>query len=189
MKTKFFTLFFLVISSVASLIIAQKTSLGGVDIPKTYSFNNKSLVLNGSAIREKFFIDIYVGSLYLQEKSSNAKQIINSESDMGFRIKVVSSLINAGRMQSGIKESFGKIAKQYPVAPAVLSKFLALFQDKIKIGDEFFIGYNNTIGLSVHKNGKPIGIIIDLTLKKALFATWLANAVSEKFTSNVLNGN
>jgi hypothetical protein len=188
MKTNFFS-FLIAFFAISTFLTAQKTSISGVSIPKTFALKDNTLLLNGSAIRDKYFIDIYVGSLYLPAKSNNAKQIITADSDMGFRLKIVSGLLTSDKMKKGIGESFDKVAKQYPVSPQVYSKFLTFFNEKIVKGDEFFIGYTNSDGLLVHKNGKLIGVIKDLPLKKALFATWLANAISKEFTSSVLNGN
>ena len=189
MKTKILNLLASLVVLFSGILTAQKTEISGVTIPKTYSFNNKNLVLNGSSIREKYFMDIYIGSLYLESKSNNAKEIVNSESDMGFRLKIVSSLITSSKMKDGIKESFGKVAKQYPVDPAVFNKFLNLFNEKINKGDEFFIAYNVTNGMMIYKNKALIGTIKNLPLKKALYSTWLNNAISKNFSSQVLNGN
>ncbi len=189
MKTKYISMLCVVLSTFCVFLNAQKTSLGGTAIPKTYAFNNKQLVLNGSAIRQKIIFDIYVGSLYLPTKSANGSQIINADSDMGFRIKILSGLLSSDKMKSGVKESFAKVAKQYPVTPAVFAQFLSLFNAKIRKGDEFFFGYNSSEGLVVYKNGAIVNIIKSLSLKKALYATWLSNAISTEFTSNILKGN
>ena len=40
--------------------------------------SGQTLVLNGTGMRTKFVFDIYVGALYLSEKSSDAKAILDS---------------------------------------------------------------------------------------------------------------
>ncbi len=50
--------------------------ISGIDIPDTLG---NGLVLNGAGIRSKFFFDLYVGGLYLKEKSNNALHVINSD--------------------------------------------------------------------------------------------------------------
>ena len=51
----------------------------GVAIPDTLAFANSdsSLVLNGAGIREKFFLDIYIGALYLPARTPDASAILS----------------------------------------------------------------------------------------------------------------
>lgn len=58
----------------ASLMLAATLSapalaltVGGVDIPDTYTADSTELQLNGAGTRSKFFIDLYVGSLYVPQ--------------------------------------------------------------------------------------------------------------------------
>ena len=42
---------------------AMALTVGGVDVPDTYTANSTELQLNGAGTRSKFFIDLYVGSI------------------------------------------------------------------------------------------------------------------------------
>ncbi len=50
--------------------------LAGVTMPDSDTVAGQSVVLNGMALREKFFLDIYVGGLYLPAKSSDGAAVI-----------------------------------------------------------------------------------------------------------------
>ena len=54
-----------------NLGVAQ-TKVGDVSLPNSQSFQGTELMLNGAGVREKLWIDLYAGGLYLTEKSSDA---------------------------------------------------------------------------------------------------------------------
>ncbi|HEB94298.1 MAG TPA: hypothetical protein ENI94_12735 [Gammaproteobacteria bacterium] len=51
--------------------------VAGVTVPERITLADTALTLNGVGIRSKFFFDIYVGALYLPEKTQNAETAIN----------------------------------------------------------------------------------------------------------------
>ena len=65
------------------------TEIGGVSLPNTLNLGDTSLVLNGGGIREKFWIDLYVGALYLTQKETNAQSIIEANQPMAIYLKIV----------------------------------------------------------------------------------------------------
>jgi hypothetical protein len=48
---------------------------------KSIEFEGSNLILNGTGTRVVFFMKVYEGSLYLETKSSDADEIINSNSN------------------------------------------------------------------------------------------------------------
>jgi hypothetical protein len=59
-------------------VAPAQTKAGGATIPNTVSFEGEKLVLNGVGVREKFWMDMYAGALYLNAGSSNANTIMNA---------------------------------------------------------------------------------------------------------------
>ena len=57
---------------------ATAADLAGVSVPDTAQVANANLVLNGVGLRKKFFMKIYVGGLYLPQKSADADAIVNA---------------------------------------------------------------------------------------------------------------
>ena len=93
-KVAFLLAAFLVLS-----LSAEARTIGGVEMDETYEVNGTQLVLNGVGIREKFFADIYVAGLYLKEKSSDFRQIMDADEPMAIRIVITSKLITAERFK------------------------------------------------------------------------------------------
>ena len=57
---------------------ASAADLAGVSVPDSAQVAGANLVLNGVGLRKKFFVKIYVGGLYLPQKSSDADAIVGS---------------------------------------------------------------------------------------------------------------
>jgi hypothetical protein len=68
----------------------QNFVVNGVQVPRTLEFKGKTLALNGGR-RSKFFTDLYVQALYLTKYSSDAKQILDSETEMAITLHITSS--------------------------------------------------------------------------------------------------
>ena len=58
---------------------AGAAELSGVNVPDTATVGGQDLVLNGLGLREKYFIDIYVGGLYLPQKTTDSAKAIQDD--------------------------------------------------------------------------------------------------------------
>ena len=159
---------------------AQAKEVAGVDMPDTMDAGGTQLVLNGAGVRTKRIVmnvDIYVGGLYLQERSSDAKAIIAADEPMAMKLHMVSKLITSERMEEATTEGFDN-ATGGNTAPIQqhIDAFMAVFKEKIVPDDVFDIAYVPEQGVVVHKNGKPSGVVDGgLPFKQALFAIWLGD--------------
>lgn len=170
-------------SGFASLILVAGFSapvsaltVGGVDVPDTYSIADTELKLNGAGTRSKFFIDLYVGGLYLPEAVSNGQSVIDADEPQAITLHIVSGMITSDRMTEATLEGFeastdGKMA---PIQKEV-DQFMDVFKDEIKDGDVFDLVYEPGKGVEVFKNGKMKDTVGDLAFKKALFGIWLSD--------------
>ena len=86
---------------------AQK-EVAGITIPTKVKFNDNTLVLNGAGIREKFWIDLYVGGLYTEKKTTDAAAIMNDDNAMSIKLHIISSLITTKKMIDAVDEGFEK---------------------------------------------------------------------------------
>lgn len=166
-------LFYLLIGS--SFLFAQ-TEISGVTPEKTITIGGETLKYNGAGLREKYFLDLYVGTLYLTERSKDAKQLIAADETMAITLDIVSGLIGSDKMKEAVEEGFKKSTKgnTHPLKDKI-NAFQMSFNDPIVKGDHFVIGYVKGKGTEVHKNGKKIKTIEGLEFKKALFGIWLCD--------------
>lgn len=173
------------ISALGLVIIFQigfaQKEISGVTPAKSIEISDKQLEFNGAGLREKLFLDLYVGSLYVTTKSSNATTIMNADESMAITLDIVSGLISSEKMISAINEGFensleGKVA---PMKEKIES-FKNAFKDEIVKGDHFVIAYIKGNGTEIHKNGKKIKSIEGLEFKKALFGIWFCNEPADE---------
>ena len=92
-----------------------KTEIGGVTLPDTIKVGDETLLLNGGGIREKFWLDMYVGGLYLSQKETNSQKIIESDQPMAIFMEIVSGMITSERMIEAVDEGFQKSTGEIPV--------------------------------------------------------------------------
>ena len=159
----------------AGFTFAQ-TEVGGVSLPNSESFQGQTLKLNGAGVREKLWIDLYAGGLYLTNKSSDASKIISADEPMSIKLHIVSKLITSEKMMDAVNEGFENSTNgnTKPLASKI-KKFQDFFLDEIVRNDVFDIVYLPGNGVVVYKNDKELGVIEGMDFKKALFGIWLSN--------------
>lgn len=155
----------------SNAIFAQK--IAGVEVAKTITVENSTLQLNGAGIRSKFFIDLYVGSLYLPTKSHNVEAILNSPQSV-IRLNITSGLITAEKMTNAINEGFEGATNGNTVRiEPQIKVFLALFKAEIKDGDQFTFVANKKAGITAYRNNKKQATIKGDAFRIALLKIWL----------------
>ncbi|MGY5849686.1 chalcone isomerase family protein [Salegentibacter sp. F14] len=168
--------------AVFSLSIGQaQTEIGGVSLPNTLEYGSDKLMLNGAGIREKFWMDMYVGGLYLQTKSTNATEIMKADRPMAIKLHIVSKMITSKRMIDAVNEGFEN-ATDGNTAPisSEIAEFKSFFEDQINKEDVFDIVYLPKEGVTVYKNGEESGNIKGLEFKRALFGIWLSDKPADE---------
>ena len=171
---------FLMLITTVLTVNAQKT-VAGVKVDPKLNLEGQSLVLNGAGTRVKFFMDMYVGALYLEKKTANASEIINSKEGAAIKINIVSGLISSDKMITAINEGFeNSTGKKTAPLKAKIDKFKSFFKDEIRKGDVFIIINNPEEGVVVYKNGTKKGSIEGHDFKKAMFGIWLCDKPADK---------
>ncbi len=151
---------------------AQKRTVSGVTFNAKTTINGKTLLYNGSGLREKYTFDLYVAALYLRRPSMDANKIISDDNEMGIHLELVSNKVTREKFIETVKEGFGK-ASHGSVTDKQIKKFMELFKGEFKDGDKIHINYSPNKGVLVTMNGKELGSVAGLEFKKALFSIWL----------------
>lgn len=167
-----YTLFLLIFSFIQG---SAQTKVVGTVFPNTMKAGTTNLILNGAGLREKYFLDLYVGGLYLQEKDKDAARIMNANEPMAFRITIVSSMITSEKMKDAVLDGFEKSTggNTKPIQPKI-NAFISAFEEKLNIGDTFEMIYWNE-KMQVLKNGKLKVTIDGMEFKKAALGIWLSD--------------
>ncbi|HNY50269.1 MAG TPA: chalcone isomerase family protein [Smithella sp.] len=159
----------------------QAKTIGGINMEDTLKAGDTTLILNGAGIREKFFKDIYVAGLYLKEKSSDYKKIMEQDESMAIKIKIVSSLITSDLFKEACEQGFERTTNgnTKPLRSKINLAYTA-FSGKFSVGDVFDLVYVKGVGTSFYKNGKLITNVDGLDFKAALFGIWIIDKPSHK---------
>ena len=151
-------------------------SYNGVQLNSEINIVNKKLKLNGQGMREKFFIDLYIGSLYLEKPNSDATSILKSKKTSAIKLNIVSSLITAEKMKNAILSGFEKATndKLEPIQPQI-NEFMAVFDSKISEGDRFTLVSQPSKGIIAYKNGEKLALIPGEKFRIAVLKIWLGD--------------
>ena len=169
---------------------AQATTIGGVNLSDSVTVDNHELRLNGAGIRKKFFLKLYVASLYLGQASHDAREIVSADSPMAIQLDITSGMITPKRMEKATIEGFSAATggKLEPIAERI-DQFLDVFRAGVEAGDRFLLAYLPGTGVVVSKNGKTQTTIEGLDFKKALFGIWLSEKPVQKDLKKAMLGN
>lgn len=185
MKNSLLIIFSLCMTSFAT----AQTEIGDATLPNTETFGEYELVLNGAGMREKYWIDMYAGALYLPSKSSDTKAILSSGEPLAIKLHIVSSLISSKKMSDAVNDGFEKSTggNTAPLKDEI-SKFKGFFSEEINDDDVFDITYQPNIGVVVYKNEKKLGVIEGNDFKEAVFGIWLSNDPADEDLKNAMLG-
>tara|TARA_R110002167_G_scaffold110507_2_gene280948 strand:+ start:693 stop:1289 length:597 start_codon:yes stop_codon:yes gene_type:complete len=160
---------------------ALALTVGGVDVPDTYTANSTELQLNGAGTRSKFFIDLYVGSLYVPKAQHDGNAVVDADEPQAITLHITSDMITSDRMTEATMDGF-EASTGGDMAPiqSEIDQFMSVFKEEIKEGDVFDLVYVPGEGVKVFKNSEQKGTVGDLEFKKALFGIWLSDEPAQK---------
>ncbi|AHI32233.1 MULTISPECIES: chalcone isomerase family protein [Marinobacter] len=160
---------------------AAALTVEGVDVPDTYSAMDTELKLNGAGTRSKWFMDLYIGGLYVPETIDDGQAIINADEPQAITLHIISGMITSDKMKSATMEGFeNSTGGDLAAIKDDVDAFLDVFSEEIKDGDVFDLVYLPGEGVRVLKNGKERATIGDLEFKKALFGIWLSDEPAQE---------
>lgn len=165
--------------SFSNVFSQEKFSLNGVTVPRTIDFENQKLQLNGFGTRTKFWTEVYVQALYLTVLSEDAKDILDSDTNMGIRLQITSSLVSSQKLSKslhkGIIKSIGE--ENLPKFKTQLDLLEKLLNREATVeNDAFNLIYSSTEkSILVYKNNQLEGRIPGFDFKKAFFGIWLSD--------------
>jgi len=177
----------LVMMAIATLNTHAQEIAGG-NVSEKIVLNNETLLLNGAGVRSKFFIDLYVGSLYLPKKGSTLNAVLDSKEAI-IRLNIVSGLISSEKMQDEIEEGFESATNGKPeTLKKETDTFLKMFSDEIKKTDQFTFVTSIENGVEVYKNKQLLGTIQGEAFRTALLKIWLGKEPAQTSLKEAMLG-
>ena len=183
--------------SVSTLLLAtsvllssslQAQEISGVQLDDSINIENQTLLLNGAGVRSKFFIDLYVGSLYVPQAIDSAKAALEAPS-AAVRLNITSGMITADKMKDAINEGFDDATEGNTAAIAAkIEQFMGLFSAEIVEGDQFTLLADKATGVTAYKNGQVQATIAGEDFRQAVLKIWLGSEPAQDSLKEAMLG-
>lgn len=181
----------LVTALVAFSLPASAVTVNDVDVPDSITANEQTLVLNGAGLRKKAWFKLYVGSLFTQEKTSNAKDVVDGAIPAAIRLNITSSMITSEKLAEALSEGFSLATDgdTSAIDNSIKAFVAGTFTEDVKEGDQFTLVSVPGKGAYSYKNGKEMTKIQDDAFRKALMSVWLGEQpTDEKLKKAMIKG-
>ena len=164
---------------------ASAATFNGVTLPDSVTVGGQSLVLNGMGLREKYFLDIYVGGLYLPAKSSDAAAIIALDAPKRVTMHFIYSDVPKDKITETLYEGLAKYPQYGSLKPQMDT--VASWMEDAHAGDEMVYEYVPGQGTTVFVKGKKKGIIPGREFMTLVFNIYLGpNPANEALKAGLL---
>jgi hypothetical protein len=155
----------------SSAVVAA--NLAGVEVPDTATVANTPLVLNGAGLRTKVFFKIYVGALYLQQKSSDPAAILSHAGPDRILMHMIYDGVSHDQFADAWHDDFkANNPGDYAALHDQIEQFISWFHDSKK-DDVILMDYVPGTGTQVTWNGSVLGTIPGEAFHKALLNIYM----------------
>ena len=148
--------------------------VAGVNIAPTVSAGQKTLVLNGTGIRKKFVIKVYVGALYLERKAASREELLNDAGDKLVRMSFVYKKVEKEKIIEAFAEGLSGNSPDVAQTPDAKA-FLSWFTSDFTAGDTVDVSMGSDGTVSATHNGKALGTVRNPALARAVLLIWFGD--------------
>lgn len=171
--------------------LAPAAELSGVFVAdEIKTADGQSLVLNGVGLREKLWVDVYVGSLYLPSKSGNVAEILSKPGHWRVQLDFVYKEVSREKLLKGWREGFEKnqSSETLKQLQSRIDEFYGYFDTNAVKKDQYIFDYLPAQGTRISKNQQQLGLIPGEDFKNALLEIWLGNYPADKKLKKACSG-
>lgn len=178
---------------VAAILAAaslQAAEVAGVKVDDKIQAGGQELVLNGAGLRSKFFVKVYVGALYVGQKTTTPAAIYESPAPRRMLMRMLREM-GADSLYSALEEGLRNnlTAAELAELKAQTEQLGAIMKaiGTVKEGDSIAIDFLSG-GIEVGLNGKPQGKVDGGAFGKALLKVWLGDSPADASLKKALLG-
>lgn len=173
---------------------APALEVEGVKLPDRVRLGDAGaeLVLNGAGVRTRFFFRVYVGALYLEQKTADAQAAISGTGPKRMALHILRGLSAtqlSDALEDGLKNNHDAAA--LAKLESRVKQLRAIFdaEKTAKPGDVIFIDCLPGAGARVTVNGGIKGTIAGDDFSRALLRIWLGdNPADDGLRQGLLGG-
>jgi hypothetical protein len=154
---------------------ARAVEVEGVQVPDELTVGTTVLRHNGSGVRKKFVIQVYLGSLYLKAPSRDAEAIVAADEPKAVRLHFLRD-VSKEQMLEAFRDGFR--ANSPDVAASLqprLDELARALPPKMKEGSLLFVTWVPGTGTVVNAGGGGEAVVAGKDFADALFRNWLGH--------------
>lgn len=168
---RFFLVF--VLTFMASPVLAKK--IADVEVKEQIEVDGTTLLLNGAGIRKKFFFKVYIGELYLEEKTTDPEKVVALDGKKRVVMHFLYEKVEKEKLIDAWNEGFkansdGETLKNLQQR---IDSFNAFFNEEVVSGDTVVLDYSPENGTKVIIKGMEKGSISGKDFFDALLRIWI----------------
>lgn len=153
----------------------QAAEVAGVKVDDKLRVGEIDLVLNGAGLRTRFFIKVYVGALYVVQKSAVPAKHVDSQTPRRMSLRMLREL-DADALQSALQDGLNsnltsvELAEIKPQTEQLAALMKAI--GKVREGDALTIDFSAE-GITLGLNGEMRGKVGGAAFAHGLLKVWL----------------
>lgn len=181
----------LAISFLFACTAAMAAEVSGVFIDNQVNTSSgQTLMLNGAGLREKFWVDVYVGSLYLAQTSDDVTRILSTPGPWRIQLDFVYKEVAQDKLLDSWREGFeqNQSAEALQKLQSRIDTFCGFFDSSAVAKDQFRFDYLPGSGTQVSKNQHILGVVPGKDFSNALLEIWLGNHPADKSLKKAMLG-
>ena len=162
--------------------------VAGVTLDQAVTVNGQQLKLHGYGIRKKFFVKVYIGSLYASKRFTGAADALRDNGDKLIRMNFLHSKVEKEKIIEAFSEGLANNSPELTGSPEA-KKFLSLFTSDFIKGDvvDLVLGADGSV--AANHNSKTLGSIPSTKLARGVLAIYLGDKPADDSLKKGLLGN
>ncbi|MBU2490330.1 MAG: chalcone isomerase family protein [Proteobacteria bacterium] len=163
---------------------ASAREVAGAQIPEILTLEGRKLSLQGTAIRKKFFVKVYVGALYTTHPMTTGRDVILANEPMVLRMHFIRAGVSPETLRDSWIESITTtLGTAAGSVRGKIKQFANAFTHETREGDDYDIVYLPDKGLEVRYNGQVTTAIEGLLFKGVVFGIWFGDPPFKELAS------
>lgn len=168
----------------------QAAEVAGVKVADSVQVGGSELVLNGAGLRSKLFIKLYVGALYVSQKTAQPAALLDAATPRRMSLRLLRD-IDADTLHGALDDGLKNNNTPAELAEVQVSagQFAGLMKGfgKLKEGDNVALDFAAD-GLAVSLNGELRGKVAGPAFARALLKVWLGDKPADASLKKALLG-
>ncbi|MBI2355525.1 MAG: chalcone isomerase family protein [Deltaproteobacteria bacterium] len=158
---------------------AAALEVAGVTLEPALTANGHTLKLNGYGIRKRFFVKVYIGSLYSERRLATAAEALADSGDKVIRMNFLHSRVEKGKITEAFSEGFANNSPEL-AGSAEAKRFLSFFSADFSKGDVVDLSLGGDGTVSATHNGRSLGTIKSARLAHGILAIYLGERPADE---------